>query len=84
MGNLYLVKEFAWTEDDFKVSETMLAYFANFVKSGNPNGDKLPQWPVGASNDATPTVMVIDVESKAIESKDQPRYEFLDKFYKNK
>jgi para-nitrobenzyl esterase len=84
MGNLYLVKDFAWTEDDFKVSETMLTYFANFIKNGDPNGDKLPQWPVAEPHDTTPAVMVIDVESKAVESKDQARYEFLDQYYKNK
>lgn len=84
MGNLYLVKEFAWTQDDFKVSETMLTYFANFIRTGNPNGKNLPQWPVAEAKDTTPGVMVIDVESKAIKSKDQPRYEFLDKYYKNK
>ncbi len=83
LGNLYLVKEFAWTEDDFKVSETMLTYFANFIKTGNLNGDKLPQcrWPNRLMQHSA--VMVIDVESKAIDSKDQPRYEFLDKYYKN-
>ena len=32
MGNLDLVKEYAWTKDDYKVSETMQGYFANFVK----------------------------------------------------
>ncbi|MCC6279087.1 MAG: carboxylesterase family protein, partial [Saprospiraceae bacterium] len=45
MGNLPLVKDYAWTEDDYKVSATMLQYFANFIKNGNPNGDKLPEWP---------------------------------------
>ena len=33
MGNLPLVKDYAWTADDFKVSETMLNYFANFIKN---------------------------------------------------
>jgi para-nitrobenzyl esterase len=83
MGNLSLIREFAWTDDDYKVSETMQNYFANFIKTGNPNGATLPQWPAAESNDATPPVMVIDVESKAVKSTDQPRYEFLDRFYKN-
>ena len=82
MGNLHLIKDFAWTGDDYKVSETMLNFFANFVKTGNPNGDKLPEWPAAKPDDGTPPLMIIDVESKAVKSKDEPRYLFLDKMSK--
>lgn len=84
MGNLYLVPEFAWTGEDYKVSEVMLNYFANFIKTGNPNGESLPVWPAAAALDETPAIMIIDVTSKATESTDQQRYEFLDRFYKNR
>jgi len=83
MGNLDLVKEYAWTKDDFTVSETMLSYFANFVINGNPNGEKLAEWPAAEPNDTTPPVMIIDVQSKAVDAKDDARYLFLDKAYKN-
>jgi para-nitrobenzyl esterase len=83
MGNLHLVKDYAWTPDDYKVSETMLNYFANFIIKGNPNGDKLPNWPAAEANDETPPVMIIDTESKAVDAKDDRRYLFLDKAYKN-
>jgi para-nitrobenzyl esterase len=83
MGNLYLVKDYAWTPDDYKVSETMLSYFANFIKTGNPNGDGLPQWPKTERDDATPPVMIIDVESKAVDAPDDSRYIFHDKWFKN-
>lgn len=84
MGNLHLVKEYAWTADDFKVSDTMLNYFANFIKTGNPNGDKLPEWTAAKAGDATPPVMIIDTESKTVKAQNDARYEFLDKTYKNK
>lgn len=84
MGNLPLVKQYAWTADDFKVSETMFTYFANFIKTGNPNGDKLPEWPAAKKGDAAPPVMVIDTQSKAIKAANDARYDFLDKAYKNK
>jgi para-nitrobenzyl esterase len=83
MGNLHLVKEYAWTKDDYAVSETMQSYFANFIIKGNPNGDKLPEWPAAAPDDTTPPVMVIDVTSKAVDAKDDARYLFLDKAYSN-
>jgi para-nitrobenzyl esterase len=83
MGNLDLVKEYAWTKDDYTVSETMLNYFANFIIKGNPNGEKLPEWPAAEPNDTTPPVMIIDVQSKAVDAKDDARYVFLDKAYKN-
>ncbi len=84
MGNLHLIKEYAWTADDYKVSETMSEYFANFIKTGNPNGAKLPQWEAAKAGDATPPVMIIDTESRTEKAKDDARYHFLDKAYKNK
>jgi para-nitrobenzyl esterase len=34
-----------WQPEDFKVSEIMQAFFANFIKTGNPNGLGVPHWP---------------------------------------
>ncbi|MFN4145932.1 MAG: carboxylesterase/lipase family protein [Runella sp.] len=83
MGNLHRIKEYAWTADDYKVSDTMLNMFANFIKTGNPNGQKLPEWPAAKASDAAPPVMVIDTESKALKASNDARYHFLDKAYKN-
>lgn len=83
MGNLHLVKDYAWTADDFKVSDTMLNYFTNFVKTGNPNGGKLPEWKAAKAGESTPPVMILDVESRTENAKDDARYLFLDKAYKN-
>lgn len=82
MGNLHLVTDFAWTADDYKVSATMQEFFANFIKTGNPNGEKLPQWPNAEPKDDAPSVMVIDVESKAVKAQNDARYRFLDRYYK--
>ena len=80
LGNLTTNKEYAWTEDDYKVSETMMNYFANFIKTGNPNGEKLPVWPI-AKDEKNPEIMIIDLESKAIKAEKEARYLFLDKEY---
>jgi para-nitrobenzyl esterase len=83
MGNLRLIKEYAWTQEDYQVSNTMFTYFANFIKSGNPNGKDLPNWPTAQSQEKNPAVMVLDVESKSVPAANDARYEFLDRYYKN-
>ena len=77
MGNLPLNTVFAWTPDDYTVSATMMTYFANFVKTGDPNGGGLPAWPVGMP-DANGQVMRmrLDVQSAA-EPEPRARYLFL-------
>lgn len=84
MGNLPLVKDYAWTEDDYTVSKTMQDYFANFIISGNPNGDKVPEWPAAKPGDNNPDVMILNTTSKAEKASKDARYQFLDKTYSNK
>ncbi|MBI1763320.1 MAG: carboxylesterase family protein [Acidobacteria bacterium] len=80
MGNLDGNKVFAWTPDDHKVSKTMQEYFANFIKTGNPNGAGLPNWPKFSAGQR----MVIDVNTRAEREAVRTRYEFLDQFYVKK
>ncbi len=80
MGNLATNKVYAWTPDDNKVSDVMQGYFANFVKTGNPNGPGLPQWPA-ANGGATTQFMRLDVDSRAEAEKTRERYLFLDSIY---
>ena len=83
MGNLHLVDDYAWTANDFKTSETMLNFFANFVKTGNPNGENLPEWPNAGAADTSPPVMIIATESGAKKAENDARYLMLDKAYGN-
>jgi para-nitrobenzyl esterase len=77
MGNLDLDNRYAWNADDRKVSETMEAYFANFIKTGNPNGSGLPPWPAYNAK-SNYSRMHIDVVSKAEPEPDRARYQALD------
>ena len=33
-----------WREQDYQTSEAMMTYWANFVKTGDPNGEGMPAW----------------------------------------
>ena len=45
LGNLDSNRVYAWTATDRAVSHVMEGYFANFIKTGDPNGNGLPAWP---------------------------------------
>jgi para-nitrobenzyl esterase len=63
MGNLDLDKRYPWEPADYKVSETMQAYFVNFIKTGNPNGPGLPEWP-SYKAESNFLRMRLDIESR--------------------
>ena len=49
-----------WTDEDRRVADLASSYWVNFVKSGNPNGNKLPAWePFDTGN---PVTMAIGVK----------------------
>ena len=83
MGNLHLVDTYAWTEDDYKVSETMHNFFANFIKTGNPNGVEVPNWPAVEPNDTEPSIMIIDTKSGTEKASKDARYVLMDKAFNN-
>ncbi len=74
LGNLAGNSVYTWTPDDEQVSQTMQGFFANFIKTGNPNGAGLPTWPTYASGQ----VMVIDVHSRAEDDGARDRRRFMD------
>lgn len=39
-----------WTEYDYQLAEEMNTYWANFMKTGNPNGEGLVEWPESDSS----------------------------------
>jgi para-nitrobenzyl esterase len=80
MGNLPLDKRYTWEPADYKVSEIMQNYFANFIKSGNPNGTGLPNWPA-YSSETNYQRMRLDVEPRVEPEPERARYLVLDKTY---
>lgn len=66
-----------WPPEDHALATLMSTYWANFAKTGNPNGVGLPQWPVYNGKDRF-AVMHLDVYSKALPDQHRQRYELID------
>lgn len=80
LGNLASNKYYAWTPDDYKASTTMEDYFANFIKTGNPNGKGLPKWEPNTPG-STVKYININTSTKLETETTRGRYLFLDQFY---
>jgi para-nitrobenzyl esterase len=78
LGNLDGNRVYAWSPDDYKVSSSMEEYFANFIKTGNPNGSGLAKWPAANSGESV-QFLQIDVDTRAEEAHHEGRYRLLDK-----
>jgi para-nitrobenzyl esterase len=77
MGNLATNLVYAWTEEDAQISELMQQYYANFVRSGDPNSPGLPHWQMANVGDAI-QFMRLDVESAMEPDRHRERYLLLD------
>jgi para-nitrobenzyl esterase len=77
MGNLSTNLTYGWTPDDHKTSKDMQEYLANFIKTGNPNGGKLTNWPA-AGQEAQPELIILDANPRVVKGTKDARYELLD------
>ena len=81
MGNLPTNRVYDWQPDDYLVSTIMQNFFANFIKTGNPNGLGVPTWPA-VNNSKAVEVMHINVNTGAEAEQHHDRYLFMDKLVK--
>ena len=82
LGNLSTNRVYDWQPEDYKVSEIMQTFFANFIKTSNPNGAGVPPWPA-VNNAASVDVMHLDVNTRVVPETAtvRQRYLLLDQFH---
>ncbi|MBU1821555.1 MAG: carboxylesterase family protein, partial [Bacteroidetes bacterium] len=81
LGNLPTNRVYDWQPADYKVSEIMQLFFANFIKTGNPNGLGVPYWPA-VKSEGPASVMHIDVQTRAETEQHRDRYQVMESFLK--
>jgi para-nitrobenzyl esterase len=77
----FAARDWAWQPADHALSEVISAYWINFARNGDPNGQGLPAWPAFDVND--PAVLMIrskdDIRSAPVA--DRNRLDFWDRFH---
>jgi para-nitrobenzyl esterase len=78
-GTLGSLPAVPWQPEDRQLSELMMKFWTNFARSGDPNGESLPQWPryEGASGYQ---VLHLDDRTHAAPDGRRSRYETLDAY----
>ncbi|NXD51125.1 SASB hydrolase, partial [Corvus moneduloides] len=71
----YFISPFAGdaTKEENTLSRTVMRYWTNFAKNGNPNGEGLVHWP---QYDLEERYLGIDLQQKAAEKLKEHRVEF--------
>ncbi|NXK77999.1 SASB hydrolase, partial [Amazona guildingii] len=71
----YFISHFAGhaTEEEEKLSRTVMKYWTNFARNGNPNGEGLVHWP---QYDLDEGYLEIDLTQKAAKKLKEHRMDF--------
>lgn len=78
MGTLPTNRVFDWQPEDFLMSDIFSGYYANFIKTGNPNGLGLPDWTPANGQEAVP-VLRLDVNTTmTTDRQTEERYKLID------
>ena len=69
----------AWSAADRQLADTMSSYWANFARTGDPNGPRLPKWPADTGD--APRLLNLDANPTATEVPDLKPLQTFDGVY---
>jgi len=72
--------DWPWTAKDHALASTVSGYWLNFARTGNPNGDNLPVWPVFEGREGAS--MHLSASPEAGKPTRRERFAVLDDYYK--
>ena len=80
-GHLDLNPAVQATEEEKALSDLMIRYWTNFAKSGDPNGEGLPEWPLFSEGEET-VLWFRGAEPVTIAVPNLEKLEFMDEYFR--
>ena len=81
MGTLPTNRIYNWQPADYMISDIFSQYYINFVKTGNPNGLGLPEWPSTNGKAIAPVLQIDENTMVKTDAQMEKRYEFIDQLF---
>ena len=81
MGTLPTNRVYNWQPADYMISDIFSQYYINFVKTGNPNGLGLPEWPSTNGKAIAPVLQIDENTVVKTDAQMEKRYEFIDQLF---
>ena len=81
MGTLPTTRVYDWQPADYMISNIFSQYYINFVKTGNPNGLGLPEWPSTHGKAIVPVLQIDENTVVKTDAQMEKRYEFIDQLF---
>lgn len=81
MGTLPTNRVYDWQPVDYMISDIFSQYYINFVKTGNPNGLGLPEWPSTNGKAIAPVLQIDENTVVKTDAQMAKRYEFIDQLF---
>ena len=81
MGTLPTNRVYDWQPADYMISDIFCQYYINFVKTGNPNGLGLPEWPSTNGKAIAPVLQIDENTVVKTDAQMEKRYEFIDQLF---